>query len=208
MLILYYSKGACSQAPHIILHEAGLTHDSIKVDLKEKTLADGSDYLRINPKGAVPALKLDDGQILTENAVILQYIADHAGAFDLLPPPGDLQRYRVLEWVNFVATELHKAFGPLFNPAAGDQAKQLARDVIAKKLDYVEKQIGDGPYLMGERFTLGDAYLFVILGWTKPMQIDLGGWPRLAAFRERMMERESVREVLKFEGLVPAEAAS
>lgn len=205
---LYYAKGACSQAPHIILHEAGLPHDSAKVDLRAKKLEDGSDYLRINPKGAVPALELDDGQVLTENAVILQYIADHAGAFDLLPRPGDLQRYRVLEWVNFVATELHKAFGPLFNPAAGDEAKQLARDTIAKKLDFVEQQIGDKPYLSGDKFTLPDAYLFVILGWLGNMKIDIGGWPKLAAYRERLMERESVRGVLKFEGLVEPALAS
>ena len=131
---LYYAPGACSQAAHIILHEAGLPHDSAKVDLKAKKLDDGSDYLRINPKGSVPALELDDGQVLTENAVILQYIADKAGAFELLPQPGDLQRYRVLEWVNFIATELHKSFGPLFSPAAGDESKQSARDLIAKKL--------------------------------------------------------------------------
>jgi glutathione S-transferase len=205
---LYYAKGACSQAPHIILHEAGLPHDSAKVDIRAKKLEDGSDYLQINPKGAVPALELDDGQVLTENAVILQYIADHAGAFELLPRPGDLQRYRVLEWVNFVATELHKAFSPLFNPAAGEEAKQLARDTIAKKLDFVEEQLGDKPFLLGDRFTLPDAYLFVILGWTRNMSIDLGGWPKLAAFRERVAERESVREVLTFEGLLEKEAAA
>lgn len=204
---LFYSPGACSQAPHIILHEAGLPHDSAKVDLRAKKLDDGSDYLRINPKGAVPALQLDDGQVLTENAVILQYIADKAGAFELLPQPGDMQRYRVLEWVNFVATELHKSFGPLFNPAAGDETKQLARDLIAKKLDFVEGQLGDGPYLLGDRFTLPDAYLFVMLGWTGGQGIDLNRWPKLAAFRDRIAQRESVREVLAFEGLLEKAAA-
>jgi len=204
---LYYSRGACSQVSHIILHEAGLPHDSAKVDLKAKTLEDGSDYLRINPKGAVPALELDDGQVLTENAVILQYIADQAGAFELLPQPGDLQRYRVLEWVNFVATELHKSFGPLFNPAAGEEAKQLARDTIAKKLDFVEQQMGDKPYLLGDQFTLPDAYLFVMLRWTAGQGIDLNHWPKLAAFRERLSKRESVREVLAFEGLLEKAAA-
>jgi glutathione S-transferase len=204
---LYYSKGACSQAPHIILHEAGLSHDSAKVDLRAKRLDDGSDYLDINPKGAVPALELDNGEVLTENAVILQYIADQAGAFELLPPPGDLQRYRVLEWVNFVATELHKGFGPLFNPTAGEETKQLARDAIAKKLDFVEHQIGDNPYLLGDKFTLPDAYLFVILGWTTGQGMDLNHWPKLAAFRERMSKRESVREVLEFEGLLEKAAA-
>lgn len=204
---LYYTPGACSQAPHIILHEAGLPHDSAKVDIRAKKLADGSDYLSINPKGAVPALELDDGQVLTENAVILQYIADHAGAFELLPRPGELQRYRVLEWVNYVATELHKSFGPLFNPATGEDTKQFARDTIAKKLDFVEQQIGDKPYLLGDHFTLPDAYLFVILGWMRMMQIDLNRWPKLAAFRERVAQRESVREVLAFEGLLEKAAA-
>ena len=204
---LYYSPGACSQAAHIILHEAGLPHDSAKVDIRAKKLDDGSDYLRINPKGAVPSLELDDGQILTENAVILQYIADQAGAFELLPQPGDLQRYRVLEWINFIATELHKSFGPLFNPAAGDESKGLARDLIAKKLDFVEQQIGDEPYLLGDRFTLPDAYLFVILGWTEKMKIGLDRWPRLAAFRKRVPRRESAREVLEFEGLLEKAAA-
>lgn len=204
---LYYAVGACSQAPHIILHEAGLSHDSAKVDIKTKKLEDGSNYLQINPKGAVPALELDDGQVLTENAVILQYIADQAGAFELLPQPGNLQRYRVLEWTNFVATELHKSFGPLFNPTAGDEAKQAARDLIGKKLDFVEQQLGDKPYLLGDQFTLPDAYLFVILGWTDKMQIDLSHWPRLAALRERVARRESVREVLAFEGLLEKAAA-
>lgn len=204
---LYYTKGACSQVPHIILHEAGLPHDSVKVDLRAKKLDDGSDYLTINPKGAVPALELDDGQVLTENAVILQYIADKAGAFELLPQPGDLQRYRVLEWVNFVATELHKSFGPLFTPTAGEDAKQLARDTITKKLDFVEQQTGDRPYLMGDRFTLPDAYLFVMLGWTASQGFDLNRWPKLAAFRERVAKRESVREVLAFEGLLEKAAA-
>ena len=140
----------------------------------------------------MPALELDDGQVLTENAVVLQYIAEKAGAFELLPQPGDLQRYRVLEWLNFIATELHKGFGPLFNPTAGEETKQLARDLIGKKLDFVEGQIGDGPYLMGHQFTLPDAYLFVILGWTGNMGIDVNRWPRLAAFRERVAQRESV----------------
>lgn len=204
---LYYTAGACSQAPHIILHEAGLPHDSAKVDLQAKKVEDGSDYLRVNPKGAVPALELDDGQILTENAVILQYIADRAGAFELLPQPGNFRRYRVLEWVNYVATELHKSFGPLFNPASGEESKRLARDLIGKGLDFVEQQIADQPYLLGDQFTLPDAYLFVILGWTENMQIGLNNWPKLAAFRRRVAERESVREVLKFEGLLEKAAA-
>lgn len=208
MMKLYYSPGACSQAVHIVLHETGFSHDSIRVDLKSKTLEDGSDYLRINPKGAVPALDLGDGEVLTENAVILQYLGDRAGSADLFPSLGDFRRYRVLEWLNFVATELHKGFGPLFNPAANDDSKQLARDLLVKKFDFVERQLGDGPYLMGERFTLADAYLFVMLGWTRSQRIDLGGSPNLTAYRQRMEQRPSVRRVLEFEGLVEKEVAS
>ena len=208
MLKLYYSPGACSQAVHIVLHETGLSHDSIRVDLKAKKLEDGSDYLRINPKGAVPALDLGNGEVLTENAVILQYLGDRAGSSDLLPPLGDFRRYRVLEWLNFVATELHKGFGPLFNPAAGEDSKQLARDVLTKKFDFVERELGEGPYLTGDRLTLADAYLFVLLGWTRVSRIDLGRWPNLTAFRDRMRERPSVRRVLEFEGLVEKETAS
>ncbi len=205
---LYYSPGACSQAAHIVLHETGFSHDSIRVDLRSKTVEGGSDYLRINPKGAVPALELENGEVLTENAVILQYLGDRSGSTDLFPPLGDFRRYRVLEWLNFVATELHKGFGPLFNPAAGEESKQLARDLLAKKFAYVERQLGDGPYLMGDRFTLPDAYLFVMLGWARMNRIELGASPALSAFRDRMEQRPSVRQVLEFEGLVEKEAAS
>lgn len=208
MMKLYYSPGACSQAVHIVLHETGFSHDSIRVDLKSKTIADGSDYLRINPKGSVPALDLGNGEVLTENAVVLQYLGDRAGSSDLLPPLGDFRRYRVLEWTNFVATELHKGFGPLFHGAAGEDSKQLARDLLARKFEYVDRQLGEGPYLMGDRFTLADAYLFVMLGWTRMNRIDLGRWPNLVAFRERMNQRPSVRQVLEFEGLVETETAS
>lgn len=208
MMKLYYFPGACSQAVHIVLHETGFSHDSIRVDLKSKTIEDGSDYLRINPKGAVPALDLGNGEVLTENAVILQYLGDRAGTPDLFPPLGDFRRYRVLEWLNFVATELHKSFGPLFNPAAGEESKQLARDLLGRKFDYAERQLGDGPCLMGERFTIADAYLFVMLGWTRMHRIDLGRWPNLTHFRERVRLRPSVRKVLEFEGLVEEEVAS
>jgi glutathione S-transferase len=205
---LYYSPGACSQAAHIVLHETGFSHDSIRVDLKAKTLEDGSDYRRINPKGAVPALELENGEVLTENAVILQYLGDRSGSPDLLPPLGDFRRYRVLEWLNFVATELHKGFSPLFNPAAASEWKQAARDQLGKKFDYVDQQLGDGPFLTGNRFTIADAYLFVMLGWTAVTDIDLGRWPGLTAFRERAAQRPSARQVLEFEGLVETETAS
>jgi glutathione S-transferase len=203
---LYYSPGACSQAPHILLHETGLDHDAERVDLKAKTLADGSDYLKINPKGAVPALQLNSGEVLTENAVILQYLGDRASWPEVLPPMGDFRRYRVLELVNFITTELHKRFGFLFNPDATEEMKQLVIRDLGKKLDYIEERLETGPFLMGDDLTLPDPYLFVISGWAEKM-IGLERWPNLRAFRERMMQRPSVRHVLKFEGLLEKEPA-
>lgn len=204
-MVLYYAKGACSQAPHIILHEAGFDHDSIRVDLKTKQTERGEDYPAINPKGAVPALRLDDGEVLTENAVVLQYLGDKERGL-LLPQVGDLRRYRVLEWLNFIATELHKSFGPFFKPS-GEETKQFARDLVASKFDFVEGQIGEKPFLMGDSFTLPDAYVFVMLGWLGAAKLDQARWPKLQAYRRRIEQRPSVRQVLEFEGLVPAEAA-
>ena len=208
MMKLYYAPGACSQAVHIALHEAGIEHESERVDLKAKRTAGGADYWAINPKGSVPALDLGDGQVLTENAAILQYIGDLSGDTTLLPPVGDLKRYRVLEWLNFIATELHKGFGPLWNPASLEDAKQGARDLLAKTFDFAEKQLGDGPYVMGEQISVADPYLFVMTGWTALHGIDLARWPGLVAFARRMRERESVRLVLDAEGLAGAQAAS
>src|SRR5689334_16573572 len=169
---LYYSPGACSQAPHILLHELGLHHDSERVDLKEKRTETGADFRTINPKGAVPTLELDSGEVLTENAVILQYLGDRSGLERVLPPLGDFRRYRVLEWVNFITTELHKSFGPLFKPDSSDETKAQFTKLIGDKLDHVEQNFGEGPFLMGDTLTLGDPYLFVITGWTEKM---LGG---------------------------------
>ena len=202
---LYYSPGACSQAPHILMHEIGLSHDAAKVDLRSKMVEDGRSYLQINPKGSVPALELDNGEVLTENAVILQYLGDRTSS-DVLPPSGDFRRYRVLEWVNFITTELHKSFAPLFSPAAGDETKRFFREQIAKKLDYVDDKLGRGPFLCGDELTIADPYLFVISGWTDKM-IGLNNWPNLTAFRERMLQRPAVRHVLRFEGLLQEEAA-
>lgn len=203
---LYYSPGACSQAPHILLHEIGLAHDAVRVDLKAKKLEDGSDYLKVNPKGAVPALQLDSGEVLTENAIILQYLGDRASWPEVLPPLGDFRRYRVLELVNFITTELHKRFSFLFNRSASDEMKKLVTSEIEKKLDYVDERLGEGPFLFGDQLTLPDVYLFVISGWTEKF-LGLERWPNLAAFRGRMMERPSVRHVLRLEGLLQQEPA-
>ena len=203
---LYYAPGACSQAPHILLHEIGLDHDAARVDLKAKRLEDGSDYLLVNPKGAVPALQLDSGEVLTENAVILQYLGDRTNWPEVLPPMGDFRRYRVLEMVNFITTELHKRFGFLFNRDATDEFKQFVIRDLSDKLDYIDGRLGSGPFLFGDQLTLPDPYLFVITGWADKF-MGLDKWPDLAAFRERMMQRPAVRHVLKFEGLLETEPA-
>ncbi|HWU93796.1 MAG TPA: glutathione transferase GstA [Sphingomicrobium sp.] len=204
---LYYSPGACSQAPHILLHEIGLSHDAERVDLKAKRTEDGADYLKLNAKGAVPALQLDSGEVLTENAVILQFLGDRTSWPEVLPPMGDFRRYRVLEAVNFITTELHKRFGMLFNRNAGEDTKTLVIGELEKKLDYIDGELGEGPFLFGEQLTLPDPYLFVITGWAEKMLGGLDRWPHLKAFRERMMQRDSVRHVLRFEGLLEAQPA-
>ena len=197
---LYYTPGACSQAPHIALREAGASFDLVKVDLAAKRTESGADYRQINPKGAVPALELDDGSVLTENAAILQYIADQIGG-DLMPKSG-LRRYRLLEWLNFIATELHKGFAPLWNPATPDAFKETTRKLIGTRFDYVQQQLAEEPYLTGESFTIADAYLFVILNWTRLHNIDLSRWPGLTRFAERVAERPAVQDALETEGLV------
>ena len=207
MMKLYYAPGACSQAVHIILHEAGLDHSSERVDLRAKRTETGADYWAINPKGAVPALDLGDNGVLTENAAILQYLGDLSGDAGLFPPVGDFKRYRVIEWLNYIATELHKGFAPFFNPATSDEQKQATRDLLAKKFDFVAKALGDGPYLMGDRLTLPDAYLFVMLSWAGSQRIDLARWPGLAAFVGQMRQRPAVGAVLRAEGLVEEEVA-
>ena len=196
---LYYSPGACSQAAHILLHETGLPHSSEKVDIRTKKTANGGDYFAVNAKGAVPALRLDSGDVLTENGAVLQYIGDQAGDERLLPASG-LPRYRVIEWLAFLGSDVHKSFGPLFNPTSSDEMKANARDMVGKKFDFIEASL-DGDYLTGKAMSVADPYLFAMLGWTGKLGIDLARWPRLAAFRERMAQREAVRAVLKAEGL-------
>jgi glutathione S-transferase len=204
---LYYAPGACSQAPHILLHEIGLHHEAERVDLRSKTLEDGSDYLAVNPKGSVPALQLDSGEVLTENAVVLQFIGDRTSWPEVLPPMGDFRRYRVLETVNFITTELHKRFGFLFNRNAGEETRSLVSGELEQKLAFIDQRLGEGPFLFGEQLTLPDPYLFVISGWAEKMLGGLDQWPNIKAFRERMMQRDSVRNVLRFEGLLEEQPA-
>lgn len=203
---LYYAQGACSQAPHILLHELGLSHESVRVDLRAHKLEDGRDYYEVNTKGSVPALELDNGEVLTENAVILQYLGDRSGLGAVLPAIGNFRRYRVLEWVNFITTELHKGFGPLFSPDISDETRAFVTSNLIKKLDHIDRELGDGPYLLGDELTLPDPYLFVITSWADKF-LGLDKWPNLKAFRERMLKRDSVRQVLKAEGLLKEEMA-
>ena len=199
---LYYSPGACSLAPHIVLREGGFTFDLEKVDLGKKQTASGEDYTKINPKGYVPALKLDDGQILTEAAVIVQYLADQKPQAGLAPQLGSMERYRLMEWLNFISTEIHKQFSPLWKPTTPEQTKQFQIELLGKRFDFLTAQLERTPYLTGDKFSVADAYLFTILSWSKLLKVDLGKWPKLGKeYLGRIADRSKVREALKAEGL-------
>lgn len=198
---LYMKPGACSLASHIVLREAGLPFDLVKVDLAAKKTEDGGDFLAVNPKGQVPTLGLDEGGILTEGPVILQYVADKAAAKGLVPAHGSLERYRVLEWLNFVGTELHKTFSPLFRPTTPDAFKATLKELLAAKFRVLDKRLADNRFLAGESFTIADAYAFTVLRWAAPMGLDLATWPNVAAYVARVGERPAVREALAAEGI-------
>ncbi|MBQ0945687.1 glutathione transferase GstA [Ideonella sp. 4Y16] len=199
---LFYSPGACSLAPHIALRETGLPFDLVLASTKTKKLADGSDYLAINPKGQVPLLELDNGERLSEGPVIQQYIADLAPASGLVPPAGTMARYRVLEWLNFVTSELHKGFSPLFNPAVPAEAKPVFAGRLKERLAWVDSQLAGRDYLTGDTFTIADSYLFVVSNWTAPTGIDISDLPNLAAFRARVSARPAVQAAMQAEGLI------
>lgn len=207
---LYYTPGACSLASHIVLREAGFEFATEKVDLATHSTESGANFYTINPKGYVPALMLEDGQVLTEGGAIVQYLADLKPEAGLAPPPGTLERARMNEQLIFIAAELHKAYGPLFSPGATEEAKAAARENVALRLDHVERQLSDGrPYLLGQELTVADIYMFVVAGWAEQMGIGSGGWPNLSAFLERIGSREAVRAALRAEGLAePAEQAA
>jgi glutathione S-transferase len=198
---LYYSPAACSQAVNISLREAGLPFEMVKVDLKTKKTADGLDYLEVNPKGYVPALKLDNGEVLTEKVAVLQYVADRNPAAKLAPPLGTMERYRLMEWLAFVNSEVHKSFSPLFRPDATEEVKQYTRKNLTRRLDYLNTVLANRPYLMGEQFTVADAYLFVVLSWSGNLKLDMTPWPQLKRYIERIGARPQVIEALKSEGL-------
>lgn len=202
---LYYAPGACSLSPHISLREAGVSFDLEKVDTSTRRTESGADYLSINPKGYVPALQLDGGEVLTEGAAVVQFIADSHPDAGLAPAGGTLERARLQEHLNFIASEMHKAFTPLFDPSAPEAAKQAAPAAVARRLDHVERLLADGrAHLLGERFSVADAYLFTVASWTGPTGIGLDRWPRLASFVARVAARPSVQAAMRAEGLLGA----
>lgn len=203
---LYYSPGVCSLSPHIVAREAGIALDMRKVNLKDKTFDGGGDYWKINGRGYVPSLELDDGGILTEGPAIVQYLADQKPESGLAPRAGTLERYRLQEWLNFITAEIHKGFSPLFKPNTPDEYKKILKENLSARFDWLEEQLAGRQYLMGDTFTAADAYLFVVLRWTQPMQIDVSRWPGIKAFMERVGARPKVREALKAEGLIRDEA--
>ena len=199
---LYYAQGVCSLSPHICLREAGLKFELVKVDIRAHRLDDGGDYLKVNPNGYVPVLELDNGERITEGPAIVQFIADLAPAARLAPPNGTLERTRLQSWLNFISSEIHKGYSPLFNPAANDDFKAWQRQRLAERHEWLAREMVGRQYLMGEQFTCADAYLFTTLGWMGFVGLDLASFPTLMAYRERVASRPRVREALKAEGLI------
>jgi glutathione S-transferase len=201
---LYYSPGACSLSPHIALLEAGLPYDLVKVDLRAKKVENGDDYLKVNPKGQVPALVMDNGELLTEGPVIVQVIADKAAGKNLAPSRDSTERYKLQEWLNYITGELHKNFGPMFSPVLADEAKAFFKDRVMGKYKYVESVLAGRDYLMGKQFTVADGYLFTMLTWADRMKFDLSAMPNLLAYKARIAARPKVQEALAKEAVTAA----
>ena len=202
---LYYSPGACSLSPHIVAREAGIAVDLKKVDLKTKTLADGgASYTAVNAKGYVPALGLDDGSMLTEGPAIVQYLADQKPDSGLAPKSGTTDRLRLQEWLNFISSELHKAMGTFFNPKATTEWKDAVTERLGVRMDYLAKELAGKQYLMGDKFSVADAYLFTILNWAPMVKFDMSRWPAVTEYYKRVGARPKVQETLKAEGLLKA----
>ena len=197
---LYYSPGACSLSPHIVLNEAGFKYDLEKIDLGKHQTAGGADFYQVNPKGYVPTLVLDNGEVLTEGSAIVQYLADQKPESKLAPQAGTMERYRLMEWLNFISTELHKGFGPLFH-GDNEEAKEKQRAQLGKRFAYIEAQLKGKRYLLGDQFTVADVYLFVILTWASKTGIGLSQWSVLKDYFARIGERPQVQATLKEEGL-------
>ncbi|HEY0572167.1 MAG TPA: glutathione transferase GstA [Enterovirga sp.] len=203
---LYYAPGACSLSPHIVAREAGIAVDLKKVNLKDKTIDGGGDFRQLNPKGYVPALELDNGQVLTEGPAIVQYLADQKPDTGLAPKAGSFERYRLQEWLSFITSEIHKGFSPLFKPNTPDDYKKIVKENLAVRFDLVDKQLAGKDYLTGKSFSVADAYLFTVLRWSEAVKVDLSRWPNLVAFLGRVAARPKVKEALKAEGLLKEDA--
>jgi len=196
---LYYAAGACSMAPHIVLNELGLPYVAVQVDLKTHKLANGADYYQINPKGYVPAIELDDGSLLTEDAAILQYLGDRKPG--LLAAPGSMERYRTIEWLTFISSELHKGFSPLFNQDYPEAARKISLDNLKKRFELLDKHFANHDFLMGKQFTVADAYAYTILNWKNFLNVDLSAYKNLEAYMQHVAARPSVRETQHAEKL-------
>ena len=198
---LYFSPGACSLSPHIVAQEVGIPLTLVKVDTAKKTLADGGDYWAVNPKGYVPAMELDNGELLTEGPTIVQYLADRKPDAKLLPPAGTMERYRVQEMLGYINSEIHKTYSPLFRPTTTPELRKDREEYLRKRYGLIEKQLAKGPYLFGEQFTVADAYLFTVTNWANFVKLDLSEFPNLLAFQARVAERPGVQAALVAEGL-------
>ena len=198
---LYFAPGACSLSPDIVLREAGLNFELEQVDLRTKKTKSGADFLKVNPKGQVPVLLTDDGKTLTEGPAIVQYIADQKPEAKLAPPCGSFDRSRLQEWLNFITSELHKSFSPLFAPNTPEEYKTIVKENLAKRFSVLDAHFADNEYLMGSRFSVADAYAFVVISWAKPMKIDLAKWKNLTTYLDRIAARPKVQEAMKAEGL-------
>ncbi len=199
---LYYSPGACSLSPHIVLRESGLKFEPVLASTKTHKLQDGTDYYTINPKGYVPTLELDNGERLTEGPAIVQYIADQVPAKKLAPANGTMARYRLQEWLNFITSELHKTYSPMFNPATPEEYKTIARNKLADRYRWVDSQLEGKSYLMGDAFSVADAYMFTVTNWAKHVGVDLSALKNVGAFMQRVAARPAVQEAMKAEGLL------
>jgi glutathione S-transferase len=198
---LYFSPGACSLSPHIVLRETGMKFDLEQVNNQEKKTKSGKDYWTVNPKGQVPCLELDNGDKLTEGPVIVQYIADQKPSAGLAGSPGTMERYRIQEWLNFTTSELHKTFGPIFRPTTPDAFKDISRANLGKRFDWIDRELAGRQYLMGDKFSIADAYMFAVMRWSPRVNIDISKWPNIKAYVDRVAARPKVQEALKAEGL-------
>ena len=198
---LYFSPGSCSLSPHIVLREAGANFELEQVNNQEKKTKSGKDYWTVNPKGQVPCLELENGDKLTEGPVIVQYVADQKPAAGLAGGAGTMERYRIQEWLNFTTSELHKTFGPIFRPTTPDAFKDISRANLGKRFDWIDQQLAGKQYLMGDKFSIADAYMFTVMRWSPRVNIDISKWPNIKAYVDRVAARPQVQEALKAEGL-------